>query len=99
MSNDMLGPVWTVVRIGTPWLIAATAFAQQPSLNFFKNYFVTGDYIVGGVGLRGLGDASGVARGTIMIDDVPAGADVVGAFLYWQTVEKSQSAYAGRTGT
>ena len=31
--------------------------SQTPSdaLFFFKNYFVTGDYVVGGVGLRGLG--------------------------------------------
>lgn len=27
---------------------------------------------------------------------VPAGADIVGAFLYWTTVEKSQSAFAGQ---
>src|SRR5690242_12935444 len=34
-----------------------------------NNYFVTGDYVVGGVGLRGFGDGSGFATGTINIPD------------------------------
>src|SRR5690348_15674201 len=78
--------------------------AAGQSLQPFKNYFVTGDYVVGGVGLRGLG-SGGFATGTINIPDkntptmsVPDGADVVAAFLYWQTVEKSQSALAGQSG-
>src|SRR5258708_3445389 len=86
-------------------LFAHSGVAQ--SLNFFKNYFVTGDYVVGGVGLRGLGDGSGFTKPTpITIPDknsvgatgVPVGADIVGAFLYWQTVEKAQSASAGQQG-
>src|SRR5215472_9525720 len=77
-----------------------TGLAQTPDppLNFFKNYFVTGDYVVGGVGLRGLGDATGFASGTITINSVPAGADVVAAFLYWQTIEKSKSSLLGQNG-
>lgn len=71
-----------------------------------NNYFVTGDYVVGGVGLRGLGGANGLATGTINIPDqvqpnatsVPAGADIVAAFLYWQTVESSQTSFAGQNG-
>jgi hypothetical protein len=74
-----------------------------------NNYFLTGDYVVGGVGLRGLGGANGFATGTISIPDcvqaqamsaatvncaslpapVPAGADIVAAFLYWETVEST----------
>jgi len=87
--------------------------AQNSPLQLFKDYFVTGDYVVGGVGLRGLGDSSGYATKTINIPDsgngpngvsqpnataVPAGADVVAAFLYWQTVESSQSNFAGQQG-
>src|SRR5579863_6709111 len=69
--------------------------------NLFKNYFLTGDYVVGGVGLRGHG-VGGWATGTISIPDaiqaratgvaspsVPPGAEVVAAFLYWQTIEAS----------
>src|SRR5258708_4567843 len=91
-----------MVRLETAALgfltLLAQSVAAQTSLTFFKNYFVTGDYVVGGVGLRGLGDASGFARGTIGISAIPAGADTVAAFLYWQTVEKTQSAFAGRQG-
>src|SRR5712664_4045861 len=86
--------------------LAQTGLAQTSSqLTLSNNYFVTGDYIVGGVGLRGLG-VNGFATGTINIPDtaqpnpssVPAGADIVAAFLYWETVEKTQSAFAGQQG-
>ena len=96
-------------------LLLAFGFAQpglaQNQLTLSNNYFVTGDYVVGGVGLRGLGDASGLAKRTISIPDaaqttatglqspgVPAGADIVAAYLYWETVEKSQSTFAGQNG-
>ncbi len=86
------------------------SFAQTPTpLGLSNNYMITGDYVVGGVGLRGLGDGSGYAAGTITIPDpaayatnvplqqVPAGADVVAAFLYWETVESSGT-FAGQNG-
>ena len=87
-------------------LIAFTqiGFAQAP-LNFSDNYFVTGDYVVAGVGLRGLG-VNGYATKQFSMPDatsvpstgVPLGADIVGAFLYWETVESSQTAFAGQNG-
>jgi hypothetical protein len=97
--------------------ICSAALAQGLSaqstdvLKLSNNFFVTGDYVVGGVGLRGLGAVDPVANrslasGTITIPDsnqpnaagVPAGADIVAAYLYWETVEKSQSEFAGQTG-
>jgi X-X-X-Leu-X-X-Gly heptad repeat protein len=74
-------------------------------LNFENNYFVTGDYVVSGVGLRGLG-VNGFATRQFSMPDansvpskgVPSGADVVAAFLYWETVESSQTTYAGQNG-
>jgi hypothetical protein len=88
--------------------LAQTASAQNDNnpFQFGQNYFVTGDYVVAGVGLRGLGDGSGYAMGTITMPDantvpaggVPAGAQVVAALLYWQTVESSQTSFAGQTG-
>ena len=58
---------------------------DAPPLGYFKNFFVTGDYVTGAVGLQGLG-VSGLATGSIPIDGVPAGADIVAAYLYWQSV-------------
>ena len=83
-------------------LLSATSAvrAQDGPLALFKNYFVTGDYVVGGVGLRGQGTplivsggvgsyATGVIHMAPMAGTnniVPANADVVAAFLYWETI-------------
>ena len=81
-------------------------FAQAtPPLTFENNYFVTGDYVVSGVGLRGLG-VNGFAKKQFTMPDansvpsagVPLGADIVAAFLYWETVESSQTAFIGQNG-
>lgn len=89
-----------VIGFGQP------GFAQaNPPLNFENNYFVTGDYVVSGVGLRGLG-VNGFAKQQFTMPDansvpatgVPPGADVVAAFLYWETVEGSQTAFSGQNG-
>jgi hypothetical protein len=90
---------------------AQAGFAQQP-LNIFKNYFVTGDYVVAGWVENS--SANGLATGTISIPDctqiiamgqvcspqlpppVPVGADIVAAYLYWGTVEGSKSSFAGQ---
>jgi hypothetical protein len=88
--------------------LAQTASAQDSTdqLQFGQNYFVTGDYVVGGVGLRGMGDGTGYATGNIHIPDnqqpnptaVPEGAQIVAALLYWETVESSQTSFAGQNG-
>src|SRR5215472_4454453 len=103
-----LGLLWTfALGLVLAFGFAQPAWAQNTTnaLMLSNNYFVTGDYVVGGVGLRGLG-ANGLATGTIQIPDknsvpvtgVPAGADIVAAFLYWETVEKDKSALAGQNG-
>jgi VCBS repeat-containing protein len=69
-------------------LFARPGQAQPGPLTFFKNYFITGDYAVAGVGLRGQG-VNGLATGPIEIDGVPPDADIVAAFLYWQVVTTS----------
>jgi hypothetical protein len=81
-----------LILLAGAWLLQwqhAPAHAQAPaSLNFFTNYFVTGDYVVAGVGLREGGGVNGLASGHIAIPPgaVPEGADLVAAFLYWQVV-------------
>src|SRR3954451_6674924 len=65
--------------------------APPDALSFFKNYFITGDYVVSGVGLRGRGGLAGkpgIAQGQISIAGVPRKAEIVAAFLYWQAVSK-----------
>jgi hypothetical protein len=70
---------------------------QATGLTFFKNYFITGDYVVGGVNLRQGGSNGGLSTGVIDLTtltnaDIPDNADVVAAFLYWETVETANSA-------
>ena len=48
--------------------LAQNGFAQTAiPLGLDNNYMVTGDYVVGGVGLRGFGDGSGYAAVAITI--------------------------------
>jgi hypothetical protein len=68
---------------------ASQSTGYPDTLGFFKNYFVTGDYAVAGVGLRGTGDATGFATGNINMSGIPSGAVVIGAFLYWETIEST----------
>src|SRR6266852_4371556 len=76
---------------------AAQNAGAQNNLNFGNNFFVTGDYAVGGVSLVGK-TSGGFATGTISIgadtnpgvqgtNSVPQGAQIVGAILYWQSIE------------
>jgi hypothetical protein len=89
-------------------------FAQSsdPPLNFGNNFFVTGDYVVAGAyGMTSkftTMNGNIYAVGTINVPDsnpgitgtkqVPKGAQVVAALLYWQTVEKV-GATAGGSGS
>jgi hypothetical protein len=107
---------------------AQSGFAQSVNgpLNFENNFFVTGDYVVGGAQGMNTNWSNGFTTGTITIPDanpgiqpgatancvinnskgiptnatncVPAGAEVLAAFLYWQTVEKTGTV-AGQAGS
>jgi hypothetical protein len=73
-------------------LLAPPAEAD-PGLKYFKNYFVTGDYLVAGVGLQHQG-VNGLATGHITVDpaQIPPGAEIIAAYLYWQTISSSGTA-------
>ena len=88
-------------------LFTQAVYGQQTPLQLYKNYFVTGDYVVGGWHFGGTFTSTPTgaqyAQGTINIPDaaqplqtgvpttVPDGATIVAAFLYWQEVEVSGS--------
>ena len=81
--------------------------ATPTPLSLSNNYIVAGDYVVGGW-FKTTSDGT-FATGTISIPDpqayasnaplqkVPAGADIVAAYLYWSTVE-SAGTNAGQQG-
>jgi hypothetical protein len=81
-----------------------TARQATDDLKFFKNFFVTGDYYVAGVGLRDRG-VGGFSSGSINIpadnpltparEGVPRGADMLAAYLYWQVVSRTGPAEGG----
>src|SRR5215813_13227939 len=77
------GGLLAVAALGTP------AHADN-GLGYFKNYFVTGDYLAVGVGMQHTG-VNGFAKGMLSIapGQIPAGAEVVAAYLYWQTISSS----------
>src|ERR1700746_3680754 len=92
---------------------AQVSFAQTPlPLALSNNYMVTGDYVVGGWTKTGSTTVNNtlMSTGTITIPDpvaygsvtfeqqVPVGADIVAAFLYWESVESSGT-FAGQNGT
>src|SRR6266404_7685099 len=107
-KNRVVG-IFTIVQLAVVFFLVVSstlpALAQQPLGDKpFTNYFVTGDYVVGG--WVEASSANGFATGMISTPDsqnqpnagsVPAGADVVAAYLYWGTVEGSQSSFAGQT--
>ena len=72
-------------------LLTQPGQAQQDRLSFFKNYFITGDYVVRGTSLWRKG-VNGKAVADIPklggADGVTPGADILAAFLYIQTAEK-----------
>ena len=69
--------------------------AQSPdALPYTTGYTVTGNYVVGGVDLLPQSGAGGGVTGTIPMSGVPANADILAAFLYWETIDVSVSPQA-----
>ena len=95
-ANGVCPPLGSALRhnavtVGAPVSAqpnAASLDAPANALNFKNNWFLTGDYAVGGIGMRGLG-VNGFATGAISISGVPANADIIAAYLYWETLDNS----------
>jgi hypothetical protein len=62
-------------------------------LQYAGGFLVTGDYAVGSVDLTNPMNPSsgGFSTGTINISGVPANADILAAYLYWETVALTAS--------
>jgi hypothetical protein len=72
-----------VVALGLAVLFAQLhGHAQVPdALPYSEGYLITGNYVVGGIDLQGQN-----TTGTIHMSGVPADADILAAYLYWETI-------------
>ena len=75
-----------VLSLGCLSLFAQAGRAAD-DLRFDNNWFVTGDYVTAGVGLRGTGGPDGYAAGQFQVPALPTGAQPIAAYLYWSSVE------------
>src|SRR5690348_3150185 len=75
MLNVRLAVI-SLVRSAGAALLAGSLLLVSPAsgadaLNYFRNYFVTGNAVFGSVGLRGAPSVNGLSTGTINISGVP----------------------------
>ena len=77
---------WTIALLALSVLAYAQSGEAADGIKFFKNYFITGDYVTGSVDIVPQTAVDGRASGTIPMSGVPANADILAAFLYWQTI-------------
>src|SRR5262249_59020065 len=98
--------VATAAMLATAVAAAATeivARAQAPapvSLPYANSYLTTGNYVTGTVDLPGTGTVNGFSNGTIHMSRVPTNddgspAEILGAWLYWETIVTDPSQIAG----
>src|SRR5713226_8487263 len=85
-------------------LALAVLFAQMrgqaqfgDALPYAKGYLVTGDYVVAGVDIMSKTAANGSVTGTISMSGVPDSADIIAAYLYWETIWTNRSQLTGFT--
>ena len=56
------------------------------ALPFAKSFLITGDYAVGSVDLTPQSGGGGFLTGTVPMTGVPANAEVLAAYVYWETI-------------
>lgn len=67
-------------------LVAPVARAQDNALPFFTSYTITGDYNVTSVDLPPQSAPDGTVTTTLEVSGVPKNADIIAAYLYWETI-------------
>src|SRR5258706_10216658 len=95
-SRPSVAAQWSLLCLAFTCVLASTVQAQaQDALPFSKSYLVTGNYVVGGVDLVPQSGTHGFITGTIPMSGVPANADILAAFLYWETISTQISQVDG----
>ena len=79
------------MALATAAILLPTPLPAQgtpPSLPYSRGFLVTGDYVVGGIDLREATNpiVSGFSTAPISMSGVPENADILAAYLYWETV-------------
>ncbi len=68
-------------------LLSAGTSAAQGTFSWFHTYTTPGNYVVGGVDLVPLSFKNGLrTRKILMGNQVPPNAEILAAFLYWETI-------------
>ena len=90
-KND--APAEAVAAAAGLALALAAVFAQSQGnaqlsnpLPYSDGFLVTGNYVVGSVDVAGQ-NVNGFSNGTIHMAGVPANADILAAYLYWETID------------
>src|SRR5690349_10666624 len=65
------------------------------ALPYSLSYTVTGDYAIGSVDLLPAPHAGGFQVGTIRMSGVPKNAEILAAFLYWETLAETTAGLEG----
>jgi hypothetical protein len=84
-----------LVLVALTGVFPESVLAQSPDLKYFTSFTLTGDYVVAGVDLPQQSQSNGFVTGTIQVSGVPANADIVAAYLYWETIWSSPSQLNG----
>ena len=96
-----------MVKRMTRWLVVRAAFivvcvlginsvkaAAADALPYARSYLITGNYVASGVDFTSQvnpPDVHGIATGTIHISGVPKDADIIAAYLYFETITYTAS--------
>jgi hypothetical protein len=76
-----------VITLAIAFQSPGKAEAPGQALPYFTSYSVVGDYAIGNIDLSQTAPTEGFVNGTIDMNGlVPANADILAAFLYWQTI-------------
>src|SRR5207344_1634563 len=86
-----------LVALGSALLITQPVVQTEATdaLPYAKGFLITGDYAVGSVDLAPASGGGGFLTGTIPMSGVPANADILAAYLYWETISTSPAQLAG----